>query len=101
MSTVRRGTRHHPFATLHLTNGQVVSHVRAEHRHRGSLDFLRQIDKQTPPELDSQLVVDNVTRKLARVKAWLARRSPTSTRLNQVERWLALINQQIELFVQR
>jgi hypothetical protein len=50
-----------------------------------------------------QLVVDNVPRKPARAKPWRARnpRSPASTWLNRVERGLALINQQIELFVQR
>lgn len=90
------------------------------------MDFLRQIDQQTPAELDLHLVVDNdATHKHAKVKSWLARHPrfhlhfmPTySSWLNQVERWFALITgrairrnaftsvhqlkQQIELFVQR
>ena len=64
------------------------------------LDFLRQIDKQTPAELDLHLIVDNYTpHKYAKVKTWLARHprfhlhfTPTySSWLNQVERWFALI----------
>jgi putative transposase len=122
---VRHGTTT-LFAALDVANGQVISRVRAQHRHQEFLDFLRQIDKQTPSELDLHLIVDNyVTHKHAKVKAWLARHprlhlhfTPTySSWLNQVERWFALITerairrnsftsvrelkQQIELFVQR
>jgi putative transposase len=122
---VRHGTTT-LFAALDVANGQVISRVRAQHRHQEFLDFLRQIDNNTPPELDLHLIVDNyVTHKHAKVKAWLARHprvhmhfTPTySSWLNQVERWFALITerairrnsftsvrelkQQIELFVQR
>jgi putative transposase len=122
---VRHGTTT-LFAALDVANGQVISRVRAQHRHQEFLGFLRQIDKQTPAELDLHLIVDNyVTHKHAKVKAWLARHprfhlhfTPTySSWLNQVERWFALITerairrnsftsvrqlkQQIELFVQR
>lgn len=114
------------FAALNVANGQVISRVRPLHRHQEFLDFLRQIDKQTPPELDLHLIVDNyVTHKHSKVKAWLLKHprfhlhfTPTySSWLNQVERWFALITerairrnsftsvrelkQQIELFVQR
>ncbi len=122
---VRHGTTT-LFAALNVANGQVLSRVPAQHRHQEFLDFLRQIDAQTPPELDLHLIVDNyVTHKHSKVKAWLARHpqfhlhfTPTySSWMNQVERWFALITerairrnsftsvrqlrQQIELFVQR
>ncbi len=122
---VRHGTTT-LFAALNVANGQVISRVRPLHRHQEFLDFLRQIDKQTPAELDLHLIVDNyVTHKHAKVKAWLAGHprvhmhfTPTySSWLNQVERWFALITertirrnsftsvrelkQQIEMFVQR
>lgn len=122
---VRHGTTT-LFAALDVANGQVISKVRAQHRHQVFLDFLRQIDKQTPAELDLHLIVDNyVTHKHAKVKVWLLRHlrfhlhfTPTySSWLNQVARWFALITerairrnsftsvrelkQQIELFVQR
>ena len=122
---VRHGTAT-LFAALNVANGQVISRVRAQHRHQEFLDFLRQIDQQTPAELELHLIVDNyVTHKHGRVKSWLARHprfhlhfTPTySSWINQVERWFALITerairrnsftsvrqlrQQIELFVQR
>lgn len=122
---VRHGTTT-LFAALNVANGQVISRVRPLHRHQEFLEFLRQIDKQTPADLDLHLIVDNyVTHKHAKVKSWLARHprfhmhfTPTySSWLNQVERWFALITerairrnsftsvrelkQQIELFVQR
>jgi putative transposase len=122
---VRHGTTT-LFAALDVANGQVISRVRAQHRHQEFLDFLRQIDQQTPSELELHLIVDNyVTHKHGKVNAWLARHprfhlhfTPTySSWLNQVERWFALITarairrnsftsvrqlkQQIDLFVQR
>ncbi len=70
---VRHGTTT-LFAALDVANGQVISRVRKHHRQQEFLDFLRQVDKQTPPDLDLYLIVDNyVTHKHAKVKAWLAR----------------------------
>jgi putative transposase len=98
---VRHGTTT-LFAALNVANGEVISRVRTHHRHQEFLDFLRQIDKQTPTELDLHLVCDNyVTHKHAKVKAWLAKHprfhmhfTPTySSWLNQVERWFALITE--------
>jgi putative transposase len=122
---VRHGTTT-LFAALDVANGQVISRLKDQHRHQEFLDFLRQIDRQTPTELDVHLIVDNYsTHKHAKVKAWLAKHrrfhmhfTPTySSWLNQVERWFALITerairrnsfasvrelkQQIDLFVQR
>jgi putative transposase len=114
------------FAALNVANGQVISRVRPKHRHQEFLGFLRQIEKETPKDLDLHLIVDNYsTHKHAKVKAWLARHprfhlhfTPTySSWLNQVERWFAVITeqairrnsftsvrqlkQQIELFINR
>lgn len=114
------------FAALNVANGRVISRVRTRHRHQEFLDFLRQIDQQTPEALDLHLIVDNCsTHKHAKVKTWLAKHpwfhlhfTPTySSWLDQVERGFALITvrairrnsftsvrqlkQQIELFMQR
>src|SRR6478736_3200107 len=100
---VRHGTTT-LFAALDVANGQVISRVRTQHRHQEFLDFLRQIDKQTPPDLDLHLIADNyVTHKHAKVKAWLADHprvhmhfTPTySSWINQVERWFAYITDQL------
>lgn len=122
---VRHGTT--PlFAALNVANGQVITRVRPQHRHQKFLEFLRQIDRETPGGLDLHLILDNyTTHKHAKVQSWLARHprfhvhfTPTySSWINQVERWFALISerairrnsftsvrqlkQQIDLFVKR
>lgn len=66
------------------------------------MKFLRQIDADTPPELDPQVVVDNYpTHKHPKVLAWLARHprfhlhfTPTrSSWLNLIERWFRDLTQ--------
>jgi putative transposase len=98
---VRHGTTT-LFAALNVANGQVISRVRPLHRHQEFLEFLKQIDQQTPADLDLHLIVDNyITHKHIKVKTWLARHprfhlhfTPTySSWLNQVERWFALITE--------
>ena len=72
------------------------------HRGREFVRFLRELEKEVPPDLDIHLVVDNYsTHKSAAVQRWLrpqkCRRfhvhfTPTSSSwLNQVERWFGLI----------
>ena len=67
-----------------------------KHRHQQWLRFLRLIDRQTAPELDLHLIVDNyATHKHPTVQQWLVRHPrfhlhfiPTSSSwLNLVERW--------------
>jgi len=66
------------------------------HRHQEWIKFLKQIDEQTPPDLDLHLIADNyATHKHPRVMSWLKRHprihmhfTPTSSSwLNLVERW--------------
>jgi transposase len=70
------------------------------HRHEEFLKFLRQIDRETPPERQLHLVVDNyATHKHPKVQTWLKRHprfhlhfTPTSSSwLNLVERWFGEI----------
>jgi len=90
------------FAALDVATGKVIGKCSKRHRHQEFLAFLRLIDRETPPELDIHLVVDNyATHKHPKVQAWLAKRpryhlhfTPTSASwLNQVERWFGLISQ--------
>jgi transposase len=96
---VRHGTTT-LFAALNVLEGKVIGGCFERHRHEEFLKFLRQIDRQTPPELALHLVVDNYgTHKHARVRHWLERHprfhlhfTPTSSSwLNLVERWFAEI----------
>ena len=84
------------FAALDMLEGRLIAQCMPRHRHQEFIKFLKQIDAETPPELDLHLIVDNyATHKHPNVKAWLKRHSrfhlhfiPTSSSwLNLVERW--------------
>lgn len=84
------------FAALEMAEGRLIGACMPKHRHTEWLKFLRLIDRETPPDLDLHLIVDNyATHKHPKVKAWLARHLrfhvhfiPTaSSWLNLVERW--------------
>jgi len=84
------------FAALDMLEGRLIAQCMPRHRHQKFIKFLKQIDAETPPELDLHLIVDNyATHKHPNVKAWLKRHSrfhlhfiPTSSSwLNLVERW--------------
>ena len=90
------------FAALDTAKGTVITQCRRRHRHQEYLDFLRQIEKNVPPELDVHVIVDNyATHKHPRVKRWVAARprfhvhfTPTyASWLNQVEIWFNRITQ--------
>ncbi len=80
--------------------GTVMGGCFERHRHEEFLKFLRQIDRETPPERQLHLVVDNyATHKHPKVQTWLKRHprfhlhfTPTSSSwLNLVERWFGEI----------
>lgn len=92
------------FAALDYLDGKLISRCEARHTHVEWLRFLKQIDKQTPNDLDIHLIVDNYcTHKHEKVKAWLARRprfhvhfTPTSSSwLNLVERFFGELTQDV------
>lgn len=96
---VRHGTTT-LFAALNVLEGTVIGGCFKRHRHEEFLNFLRQIDRQSPPELTLHLIVDNYgTHKHEQVRRWLAKHrrfhlhfTPTSSSwLNLVERWFAEI----------
>ena len=84
------------FAALDVAQGRLIGTCMKRHRHQEWLKFLRQIDRQTPPDLDLHLIVDNYsTHKHQSVNRWLKRHkrfhihfTPTSCSwLNLIERW--------------
>jgi transposase len=84
------------FAALNVFEGTVIGTCMDGHRHQEFIRFLRQIDANTPPDLDLHLIADNyATHKHPKVQKWLARHKrfhmhfiPTSSSwLNLVERW--------------
>lgn len=90
------------FAALNVADGRLIATCAPRHRHQEWLQFLKQVDRETPKELDLHLIVDNyATHKHATVNKWLARHPrfhihfiPTSSSwLNLVERWFAELSE--------
>src|SRR4051794_7754742 len=86
------------FAALDQLSGKLISRTETRHTHVEWLRFLKQINRETPRDLDLHLIVDNdATHKHPKVRAWLARHprftvhfTPTSSSwLNLVERFFA------------
>ena len=98
---VRHGTTT-LFAALNVADGKVIGQCQARHRHQEWLKFLQQLDRETPPNCDLHLILDNyATHKHPKVKAWLAKHprfhlhfTPTSASwLNMVERFFRDLTQ--------
>ena len=86
------------FAALNYLDGKILSRTEARHTHVEWLRFLKQIERETPPELQLHLIADNyATHKHAKVRQWLKRHprvvlhfTPTgSSWMNLVERFFA------------
>lgn len=84
------------FAAIDMAQGKVIATCMPRHRHQEWIKFLKQIDAETPEDLDLHLIVDNyATHKHLKVKAWLKRHPrfhvhfiPTSSSwLNIIERF--------------
>jgi len=84
------------FAAIEMAEGRLIGTCMSQHRHQEWIKFLKQIDAETPAELDLHLIVDNyATHKHPKVQSWLKRHGrfhmhfiPTSSSwLNLVERW--------------
>jgi transposase len=100
---VRHGTTT-LFAALSTLDGRVIARTETRHTHVEWLRFLRQIERETPPQLTLHLIVDNyATHKHPAVKAWLARHprirphfTPTSSSwLNLVERFFRDLTEEV------
>jgi len=77
------------FAALNILDGKVSSACMQKHRQDEFLKFLKQIDKETPKDLDLHLIADNNgAHKTPRAQAWLKKHprftmhfTPTSSSL--------------------
>jgi transposase len=88
------------FAAFDIADGKVIAKTYQRHRAKEWIKFLTEIDQRVPQQLDVHIVCDNyATHKTPAVQAWLAAHprfhvhfTPTSSSwLNQVERWFALL----------
>jgi transposase len=88
------------FAALDIASGQVIGSLHRRHRAVEFRKFLTKIDAEVPANLDVHLICDNLsTHKTPTIARWLQAHprfhlhfTPTSSSwLNQVERWFALL----------
>ncbi len=86
------------FAALSQLTGKLIACAEASHTHVEWLRFLKQIDRETPRDLDLHLVADNdAINKHPKVRAWLQNHprfhmhftQTSSSWLNLVERFFA------------
>lgn len=86
------------YAAFNILTGEVIGKVTSRHRAKEFLEFMRQIERSTPKDLDLHVILDNSsTHKTPDVKKWLAKHpriilhfTPTSASwLNAVESWFA------------
>lgn len=84
------------FAAIDMLHGSVIATCMPRHRHQEWIKFLKQIDAETPEDLDVHLIADNyATHKHPKVMRWLKRHKrfhvhfiPTSSSwLNVIERF--------------
>ena len=92
------------FAALNALEGKLIARTEQRHTHVEWLRFLKQIDRETPKDLDIHLIQDNyATHKHPKVKAWLERHprfkshfTPTSSSwMNLVERFFADLTEDV------
>ena len=89
------------FAAMSTLDGLVISRCAQRHRNVEWLDFLRQIDRETPKAKELHLACDNyATHKPPNVKEWLEKHPrfhihftpPSASWLNMVERFFRRIS---------
>ena len=90
------------FAALDVTAGTVIGRCMKRHRAREFRTFLDAVERNVPADLDIHVVMDNASsHKTKLIQDWFAKRphwhrhfTPTSSSwLNQVERFFALLTQ--------
>ena len=94
------------FAAFNILNGKVIGTCQDRHRSREFVRFLNHLEKNLPADQEVHLIMDNYcTHKSAEVQRWLKPKkrqrfhfhfTPTSSSwLNQVERFFALITERM------
>jgi transposase len=94
------------FAAFNILNGKVIGTCQERHRSREFVRFLNHLEKNLPADQDVHLIMDNYcTHKSAEMQRWLKPKkrkrfhfhfTPTSSSwLNQVERFFALITEKM------
>ena len=92
------------FAALNYLDGKLIARTEERQTHVEWLRFLKQIDRETPKDLDLHLILDNyATHKEESVRRWLSRHprfhlhfTPTSSSwMNMVERFFGELTEDV------
>ena len=92
------------FAALNYLEGNIINRTENQHTHVEWLRFLKQINRETPNDVDIHIIADNYsTHKHEKVKRWIKNHprfhmhfTPTSSSwMNMVERFFAEITSNI------
>ncbi len=94
------------FAAFNILNGKVIGACQDRHRSREFVGFLNHLEKNLPVDQEMHLIMDNYsTHKSAEVQRWLKSKKrqrfhfhftpASSSWLNQVERFFALITERM------
>ena len=77
------------FAGLSYMDGKIFSQTAVKHTHRQWLGFLKQLDRETPPDLTLHLIADNYsTHKHEKVKSWIRWRNQRQQKVHGLDRVL-------------
>jgi transposase len=81
------------FAALNTLDGSIISRCEQRHHHGKWLDFLRQIDRETPKDKPLHLICDNyATHKHPKVKEWLGKHPRFTVHFTQTSAsWLNMV----------
>lgn len=92
------------FAALNYLSGEIIKRYEEKHTHVEWLRFLKQVNRETPKDLDLHIIADNYsTHKHEKVKKWIKRHprvkihfTPTgSSWMNMVERFFSEITTRV------
>ena len=75
------------FAALNYLDGKILRQTAGKHTHREWLEFLRHLDRETPPGLTLHLIIDNyATHKHPKVKSWIKWRNQRHKKAQGLDR---------------
>jgi transposase len=75
------------FAALNYLDGKVASYIAPQHTHVQWLTFLKQLDKEMPPDVTLHLIIDNYgTHKTPEVRSWLKWRNDRHRAIHGMDR---------------
>lgn len=92
------------FAAMNYLDGKIISRTEQQHTHVEWLRFLKQVNRETPKDLELHLIIDNYgTHKHEKVQQWLSKHrrihvhfTPTSSSwMNLVERFFGELTQDV------